>query len=49
MPVRRSAAGAATGETCEARIREAAGPEFERGYAEGRALTLDEAVSIALA
>jgi predicted ATPase/DNA-binding winged helix-turn-helix (wHTH) protein len=36
-------------ERCEARIREAAGPEFERGYAEGHALTLDDAVSLALA
>jgi hypothetical protein len=34
--------------TCEVRIREAAGPEFERGYAEGRALMLDDAVSLAL-
>ena len=33
---------------CEARIREAAGLEFERGYAEGSALTLDDAVAIAL-
>ncbi|MGH2573810.1 MAG: ATP-binding protein [Actinomycetota bacterium] len=33
---------------CEARIREAAGPEFERGHAEGRGLTLEEAVSLAL-
>jgi predicted ATPase len=36
-------------ETCEARIRGAAGPDFERGCAEGRALTLDDAVSLALA
>lgn len=35
-------------ETRERRIRELAGPEFERGRAEGRALTLDDAVSIAL-
>jgi hypothetical protein len=36
-------------ETCEARIRElAGGPEFDRGRAEGRTLTLDDAVSIAL-
>jgi len=35
-------------DACEARIRRAAGPEFERGYAEGRDLTLDEAVSLAL-
>ena len=34
---------------CEERIREVAGPDFERGYAEGHALTLDEAVSLALA
>jgi predicted ATPase/class 3 adenylate cyclase len=33
---------------CEARIREAAGPDFERGYADGRDLALDEAVSLAL-
>jgi len=36
-------------QTCEGRIRELAGPEFERGCAEGRALTLDDAVSLALA
>jgi len=35
-------------ETCEARIRGAAGPDFERGCAEGRALTLDDAVRLAL-
>jgi predicted ATPase/class 3 adenylate cyclase len=35
-------------ERCEGRIRELAGPEFDRGRAEGRALTLDDAVSIAL-
>jgi predicted ATPase len=35
-------------QTCEDRIRELAGPEFDRGRAEGRALTLDDAVSIAL-
>ncbi len=34
---------------CEERMRQAASPEFERGYAEGRALTLDDAVSLALA
>ena len=34
---------------CEERIREVAGPDFERGYAEGHALTLDDAVSLALA
>ncbi len=33
---------------CEDRIRELAGSEFDRGLAEGRALTLDDAVSIAL-
>jgi hypothetical protein len=33
---------------CEARIREAAGAEFERGRASGGALTLDDAVSLAL-
>jgi tetratricopeptide (TPR) repeat protein len=36
-------------QACEARIRGAAGPEFERGRAEGRALTLDDVVSLALA
>jgi tetratricopeptide (TPR) repeat protein len=35
-------------ESCEERIREAAGPEFERGRAEGRASTLDEAIALAL-
>jgi predicted ATPase/class 3 adenylate cyclase len=35
-------------QTCEARILELAGPEFDRSRAEGRALTLDDAVSIAL-
>jgi hypothetical protein len=35
-------------ERCEGRIRELAGPEFDRGRTEGRALTLDDAVSIAL-
>jgi predicted ATPase len=34
---------------CEERIRAAASPEFERGYTEGRTLTLDGAVSLALA
>jgi len=34
-------------QTGEARINEAADPEFERGRAEGRALTLDEAISLA--
>ena len=32
----------------EERIRAVAGPDFDRGYAEGRELTLDEAVSAAL-
>jgi hypothetical protein len=36
-------------QSCEARIREVAGSEFERGRAEGRELTLDDAVSLALA
>jgi predicted ATPase/class 3 adenylate cyclase len=36
-------------EVCEARIRRAAGVDFEHGYAEGRDLTLDDAVSLALA
>jgi len=35
-------------QTCEARIRESAGPEFERGRAEGRALRLEDAVALAL-
>jgi hypothetical protein len=35
-------------EACELRIRGLAGSEFDRGLAEGRALTLGEAVSIAL-
>lgn len=30
------------------RVREAAGPDFERGYAEGQSLTLDGAVALAL-
>jgi predicted ATPase/class 3 adenylate cyclase len=34
-------------ETCERRIRELAGPEFERARVEGHALTLDEAVLMA--
>jgi tetratricopeptide (TPR) repeat protein len=33
---------------CEARIREAAGPELERGQAAGRDLALAEAISLAL-
>ena len=32
----------------EERMRKIAGPDFERGYAEGRELTLDDAVSLAL-
>jgi predicted ATPase/class 3 adenylate cyclase len=36
-------------DTCEARMRELAGPEFEQSRAEGRALTLDEAAALALA
>lgn len=35
-------------ETCAVRISAGWGPEFERGRAEGRALTLDVAVSLAL-
>ena len=35
-------------EEFEVRIRELAGPEFERGVAEGRTLTLDDAVALAL-
>jgi predicted ATPase/class 3 adenylate cyclase len=33
---------------CKSRIHELAGPEFDRGCSEGRTLTLDDAVSIAL-
>jgi predicted ATPase len=33
---------------CEGCIRELSGPEFERGYADGRELTLEEAVTAAL-
>jgi hypothetical protein len=32
----------------ETRVRKAAGPDFEQGLADGRELTLDEAVAIAL-
>ncbi|MBA2425433.1 MAG: hypothetical protein H0V58_08750 [Actinobacteria bacterium] len=35
-------------EACEAGIRRVSGPDFDRGYAEGRDLTLDDAVSLAL-
>jgi hypothetical protein len=35
-------------ETCEARILEVSGPEFERGRAKGRSMTLDDAVGLAL-
>jgi predicted ATPase/class 3 adenylate cyclase len=35
-------------QTCEGRILELARPEFDRSRAEGRALTLDDAVAIAL-
>ena len=35
-------------QACEARVREAAGPAFDRGYAQSRALTLDDAVFLAL-
>jgi hypothetical protein len=34
--------------TCEGRIRELVGPEFDRGRAQGRGLRPDDAVSIAL-
>ena len=34
---------------CEERIRDAASPEFERGYAEGHAMTLNDAVTLAFA
>jgi non-specific serine/threonine protein kinase len=34
---------------CGERIRESASPEFERGYNDGRALSLDDAVALALA
>jgi tetratricopeptide (TPR) repeat protein len=36
-------------DTCEARMRELASPEFDQRRAEGRALTLDEAAALALA
>jgi hypothetical protein len=36
-------------QACEDRIRELGGPEFEGGRPEGRALTLDDAVALALA
>jgi len=35
-------------QTCEGRVLELAGPEFNRSRAEGRALTLDDAVAMAL-
>jgi predicted ATPase/class 3 adenylate cyclase len=35
-------------QACEARIAAVAGPDFERGYADGRAETLDDAVALAL-
>ena len=35
-------------QTCEGRILELAGPEFDRSRADGRELTLDDAVAIAL-
>ena len=35
-------------EECEAKVKNAAGPEFDSGYAEGRDLDLDDAVSLAL-
>ena len=35
-------------EQCHVRVRTAAGPDFDRGYSEGRNLTLDEAVALAL-
>jgi predicted ATPase/class 3 adenylate cyclase len=35
-------------DACAARIREAAGPEFDRGHAAGIDMTLDDAVSVAL-
>ena len=35
-------------EECQVRVRTAPGPAFDRGYNEGRNLTLDEAVVIAL-
>jgi predicted ATPase/class 3 adenylate cyclase len=35
-------------EACQGRVRELSGPEFERGYADGRELTLEEAVTAAL-
>lgn len=35
-------------EQCRVRVLTAAGPDFDRGYSEGRNLTLDEAVALAL-
>ena len=35
-------------EQCHIRVRTAAGPAFDRGYSDGRNLTLDEAVVMAL-
>jgi hypothetical protein len=35
-------------DACEVRIRELAGPEFDHGHADGRVLTLDDAVAVAL-
>ena len=49
MPSRRSVAGSDTVTRAKRGFVQVAGPEFDRGYAEGRALTLDEAVSVALA
>lgn len=34
--------------SCEERLQELAGPEFERAGVEGRELTLDDAVKLAL-
>jgi predicted ATPase/class 3 adenylate cyclase len=36
-------------QACERRVRDAAGPEFDSARAEGRRLTLDDAVALALA
>jgi predicted ATPase/class 3 adenylate cyclase len=35
-------------QTCESRLRSIDSPDFKRGYAEGRGLTLEDAVSIAM-
>ena len=48
MRSRRLEAGGVTGRPAEAEFCELAGPEFDRSRADGRELTLDDAVAIAL-